>query len=497
MASNKKSVRHIMYGTIIILLVAFYLMRFVKFDNLVIPTKKLIERQNLKIKQLENELANKEKLIEKRKAKKEKLSIMTSRYWQATDKIPTNKIQQKIERLGKKNGVTLNKVGAPKIVDVSDNIRAIDITISSTTSIKNVSDFLQDLENERPLLTWHNCVIRPNRTKEPTAVNISGKVRAYIIEPAVENFINGGQAATVMGKFLIIINITLTIVAVYLTRNLLNPATLIEPEPASKLPVIMQSEDSNITNPELDDPIPKLSRQDTDILWEKNLFHPDRTFEENLLDNLDIKEPEQINEHFELMSIAQVSNKSCASIRVIKGAKNQRRQRNNRRPNRRRKNTRRGATAKDTNQKIYMLGESVGETGYKLTEIGIDYIIIKKGDQELTLRLDKSDESSEKRREVAKKNVDDKKKKEIAARNQVRTAEKKGQKQSKEEGDKDTAKKSIPPPPPPPPPPPAFNRGVQQPTVNQGNTNMSSDNQVEGSTGQKRRKSQYPRPTRR
>ncbi len=294
-----------------------------------------------------------------------------------------------------------------------------------------------------------------------------------------------------MGKFLIIINISLTIAAVFLTRNLVNPTIPADSNSVASLPAAVNSQMSNLAD-ESHDQISKLSRQESDILWEKNLFHPDRSFEESIIDDLDIKEPEQVNEHFELMSIAQVANKSCASIRVIKGANKRRKQRRNTRTNNRRKNAgRRGAkaSAKDKNQKVYMLGDSVGETGFKLNEISIDYVMIKKGDQELTLRLDKSDESSEKRRQVAKKEVDNKSKKDLAARKKIEQAKTKDKKPPKKIENKDTAKKSIPPP-PPPPPPPAFNRGVQQPVSNQSRTNTTVNSQ-------ERRKSQYPRPTRR
>ena len=280
-----------------------------------------------------------------------------------------------------------------------------------------------------------------------------------------------------MGKFLIIINISLTVAAIVLTRNLINPTLPANSNSTSTLLDTSVFEQTGMED-ETGMGLPKLTRQESDILWEKNLFHPERTFEESLIEDLDIKEPEQVNEHFELMSIAQVANKSCASIRVIKKARSQRRRANNRRNNRRAKSPK-----KDTNQKIYMLNDSVGETGFKLTEIGIDYIVIKKGDQELTLRLDKGDESSEKRRQVAKKKIDAKTKKESAARNRVEASKKKQEKEPEKEVAKDTPKKTI----PPPPPPPAFNRGVQQPATNQNSTNTSSAGQGN---------SQYPRPIR-
>ena len=181
------------YWLIIIVLLMCYVLNFSDFDGVVLPTGNRINDQKKKIKQLNAELLNLEKLVEKRHEKKLEIKGMSEDFWFSTDKVPTNVIQQRIERIGKKTGVTLNKVGAPKIVDISENIQAVDITISSTTSIKNISDFLREIENNRPVLVWNNCIIRPNRTKEPTAVNLAGKLRAYVMGPAVSTYLSGTE----------------------------------------------------------------------------------------------------------------------------------------------------------------------------------------------------------------------------------------------------------------------------------------------------------------
>jgi hypothetical protein len=145
-----------------------------------------------------------------------------------------------------------------------------------------------------------------------------------------------------------------------------------------------------------------------DNIWETNLFHPARNFEESQPNEIKISDEDEVKEHFELISIAQVSSRSCASIRVITENRNPKgasppgfTNRNNRR-----RSTREQKPEKD--QKVYQLNNSVGETGFVLSEIGIDYVILLKGDQEIKLTLDKSDEASEIRREVAYKTESEK-----------------------------------------------------------------------------------------
>lgn len=176
---------------IILVLAVVYGVRFLNFDSFVIPTNSLIADQKQKIKQLHAEIANLEKLKEKRKEKREKIEALVRDFWFKKGKLPTNQIQNTVERLGKRSGLPLSKVGAPKPVEISENLRAVDITVSSTTSIEMLSKFLREIENHDPVLTWDTCIIRPNRTKEPTAVNISGKIRAYVAEEIVTDYIEG------------------------------------------------------------------------------------------------------------------------------------------------------------------------------------------------------------------------------------------------------------------------------------------------------------------
>ena len=183
------SKRQKVYVVLVLLLVVGNGIRFMSFGGIALPTKKRINTERLKIKQQLRELSNLEGIKEKRGENRGRVQRLTQDFWQSTGKTMTNQVQLKIERLGRKTGVNLKNVGAPKLIEISDNINAVDVTVSSTTSIKEFSKFLREIENHHPKLIWNNCVIRPNRMKAPTAINVSGKIRAYVLAQAASDYL--------------------------------------------------------------------------------------------------------------------------------------------------------------------------------------------------------------------------------------------------------------------------------------------------------------------
>ncbi len=271
-----------------------------------------------------------------------------------------------------------------------------------------------------------------------------------------------------MRRFLIILNLVLSALAVYLTLYLLRPSTRSRGAETTADSQGLVANKGGV-HPSTDSSNAVMSRRYSDVLWMRNLFHPDRSFDENV-DEVNISTPDEVNEHFELISIAQVAKRSCASIRVISDKKRQR--------NRPTRAQRRGAASQKSNsknkdQKIYMLNDPVGETGFMLAEIGIGSVVLKRNEQEITLHLDKSDDASEKRREVGLK---------VAAIAAEKTAAETTAKVAESKAADSTAKKGVtakkteatPHPPPPPPPPPT----VTKPSGQSNATSASSRKKI-------------------
>ena len=271
-----------------------------------------------------------------------------------------------------------------------------------------------------------------------------------------------------MRQILVLTNFVLTILAVLLTVYLLNTNT--EANISVEEPQLLRPQKpSKKKREEFVRELEPMRAREMDVVWERNLFHPDRTYEE-VIPGIEITNEEEVTEHFELISIAQVGAISCASIRVIsskdqRNLRNRRNRRNVRDRRRRRRTPNRSRRAPrqqrtDENQKIYKLNDPVGETGFKLTAIEIGSVVLTKDEQEITLNLDKSDEASLERQEEALK-TEEKKAIEVAAAKRRQKEEAKEAENEKSKGEEPeseqketTTAEGVPPPPPPPPPPP-------------------------------------------
>lgn len=251
-----------------------------------------------------------------------------------------------------------------------------------------------------------------------------------------------------MKPLLFLLNVLLTVLAGYLTVYLLRTGILSVPiTPPTPLNAITEkvppAETANKQKPILP--------QTVKAIWKQNLFHPDRAMIAHAGKSTPppVEHPE---EHFELVGIARIGDRACASIIVIPPQSVRRRRTTSRtvyRPRTRTtirgRNTHlRPRTKSGLQARVYRLNAKVGETGYILAEIKIDSVILRRevDSTEITLTMNKDDEASNSRREQALKQVkkDEKKKQTVTA---ARRVSKKNRKKRNS--------KLIPPPPPPPP----------------------------------------------
>ncbi|MDP7396601.1 MAG: hypothetical protein QGF67_14000 [Lentisphaeria bacterium] len=284
-----------------------------------------------------------------------------------------------------------------------------------------------------------------------------------------------------MKGLVLLFDVVLIIAAVMLTRQ---AWTQLSAEPQNHQPEYDDSSRSVIVLPprQAHAQIPPIDSEQSDISWQRALFHPDRTFEiiAPTTENDSIETPTGF-EQYELVGIARVGDTACASIIVhaLTGSQSNR----SRTQRRLRKNRNappsatkaKGRQAKKENRAIYSLNETVGETGYVLSEIGTDSVILTMdGKEDIELLLDTADDRSKARRTTASRQARaqqarQSKEKQIAAK-QIAA------KVSSRERSSTKPKPPVPPPPPNanslPPPPGATGKSVQ----NQRRANSQSRN---------------------
>lgn len=182
MAAITAKKRYTLYVILFMLLVGGYAYTLLDLGEVNLPTRARIREQRKNLRHQQQKLQDFIALQNTRETLREEVAQLALGYWRAdSKKPPTTEIQSKIERLGNQTGVRLNRVGAPKIVEISDNLVAVEVQISSATSIRKFARFCRELENHRPRLVWEYCSIRPNRQKDPTGILLSGRVRAYVL----------------------------------------------------------------------------------------------------------------------------------------------------------------------------------------------------------------------------------------------------------------------------------------------------------------------------
>lgn len=284
-----------------------------------------------------------------------------------------------------------------------------------------------------------------------------------------------------MKGLVLLFDVVLIIAAVILTRQ---AWTQLSAEPQNREPKYDDSSRSVIVLParQANAQVPPIDSEQCDISWQRALFHPARTFEiiAPTTGNEPIATPTGF-EQYELVGIARVGDTACASI--IVHAPTGRKSNRTRTQRRLRKNRNappsapkaKGRQTKKENRAIYSLNDTVGETGYTLSEIGTDSVILKMdGKDDIELLLDTADDSSKARRTTASRQAQVQQMRQSKAKQQV--AKQIAAKASSRKRSSTAAKPPVPPPPPSatslPPPPGATGKNVQ----NQRRANSQSRN---------------------
>lgn len=273
-----------------------------------------------------------------------------------------------------------------------------------------------------------------------------------------------------MKGLVLLFDVVLIIAAVMLTRQAWTQLSTqprnyeAKQDESSRSVIVLPSRQANTQMPPIDS-------EQCEISWQRALFHPARTFEiiAPTTGNEAIAPPTGF-EQYELVGIARVGDTACASIvvhapigRQANKSRTQRRLRKNRSSSTSSSNSK-GRQVKKENRAIYSLKDTVGETGYVLSLIGTDSVILKmEGKDDIELLLDTADERSKARRTTASRQAQVQQMRQSKAKQQV--AKQIAAKASSRERSSKTSKPPAPPPPPSanslPPPPGATGKNLQ------------------------------------
>lgn len=166
-----------------------------------------------------------------------------------------------------------------------------------------------------------------------------------------------------------------------------------------------RDEEAEETSPAVRD---RMDSKALETLWRRSLFRPDRTEDVAKADDDGESEekPPQDEWTFELKATARLNERRIAIIQIDQAKRAPVRRGRVTRPTHTRKRPAISPKAKPDEAKkkpkrLFREGETLAETGYVLVEIRMDEVVIRKGDDERILTIERDDAGSIERREAA------------------------------------------------------------------------------------------------
>ena len=124
-----------------------------------------------------------------------KLRTQASPFWQIRGKTPHVEVPAEFTKLARQAQVKVQTVGAPrsnKLLDLA-HIREVEFSVRVTSSMREVSRLLDQVDRADHELHWKSLSLRPDNRTAPKAVVLNGRVRALVLSADAADFLAEGE----------------------------------------------------------------------------------------------------------------------------------------------------------------------------------------------------------------------------------------------------------------------------------------------------------------
>ncbi len=109
--------------------------------------------------------------------------------WRIDNRDPSSEIQSALERIARAERVTIRSMGSPRISEISEHIKKVEIAITLNGSMREVTRFMTGVEKAPRKLYWNVCSLRPTQNPGNESINLNGRIEAFFLIPSAERFI--------------------------------------------------------------------------------------------------------------------------------------------------------------------------------------------------------------------------------------------------------------------------------------------------------------------
>ncbi len=187
---RRMSKQHKIMAILLIVILGAYAYEYGLADML--GGQKSVSSLKNELHRLKMEKYNKQKAAAREKAKKDLLNANSIYFWKTTGRVPTLTIQSALNKAASSAQVKFRNTGTPRDMDVAENIKKVQMSVSLQCSMRDASRFFQEVDTMRPAFFWDNCTIRPDR-REVNKVYISGTLVTYVLEKKASKLLSGDK----------------------------------------------------------------------------------------------------------------------------------------------------------------------------------------------------------------------------------------------------------------------------------------------------------------
>ncbi len=169
--------------------------KYANVDSGALPLDTTLERRMDALKSERARLVKMRRRQDRRMNELAELKRQITPYiWRMNTGLPATEVQSEIEKIARSAHTTIQTMGSPRTTDVGDRLRAVEISVSLTGSMREISRFLYGLHVSGRRFYWDSCRIRPTNLNDISSLNLSGALKAYYTIPELEENIFDSEA---------------------------------------------------------------------------------------------------------------------------------------------------------------------------------------------------------------------------------------------------------------------------------------------------------------
>jgi Tfp pilus assembly protein PilO len=160
-----------------------------------LPTRAAIDQEAKSLRNATKQLRKLSRQNVRQDQELTELKDLAAPFWQVSGRVAEQEVREELDRLARRAKVSLPRIQNPrkKSLQGYDYIDEVELTISWTATMKEITRFLYEIEKSERVFQWTECSIRPMNPRAPKEVRLTGKLRALILNTEAQTILAGGK----------------------------------------------------------------------------------------------------------------------------------------------------------------------------------------------------------------------------------------------------------------------------------------------------------------